>query len=198
MGFGLVFFFLIANVGLYWVLFGWFLLVFLLFLLVFCCFFFYSMFLRSCWLLQNCFNKNKIGIQCLITSGSSPLPEFCMDPACLTWQLIQVSLFLLLPKIAHLVILPVMCELCKKTTKILLVNNFTISFLNYLCKIFALFSTWNKFLQPLSLGVQFTFCKENAVTVMNFENCFQCLQLPKFFWLVGKELSTDKERNALF
>ncbi|KAI1233184.1 hypothetical protein IHE44_0004773, partial [Lamprotornis superbus] len=50
-------------------------------------------------------------------------------------------------------------------------------------RIFALFSTWNQFLQPLSLGVQFTFCKENAVTVMNFENYFQRLQMPKFFCL---------------
>lgn len=75
------------------------------------------MFLRSCWLLQNCFNKNNINIHCLITSGSSLLPEFCMDPACLTWQLTQVSHFLLLPKIAHPVTFPVMCELCKKENK---------------------------------------------------------------------------------
>lgn len=75
------------------------------------------MFLRSCWLLQNCFNKNNISIHCLITSGSSLLSEFCMDPAYLTWQLKQVSLFLLLPKIAHPVTFPVMCELCKKENK---------------------------------------------------------------------------------
>lgn len=92
------------------------------------------MFLRSFWLLLNCFNKNKISIQCLITPGSSPLPEFCMDPACPTWQLTPVSLFfLLLPKTAHPVTFPVMCELCKKKTKILLVNDCTSSFFKLTC-----------------------------------------------------------------
>lgn len=77
----------------------------------------------------------------------------------------SITFFLLLPKIAHPVTFPVMCELCKKKTKILLVNDCTSSFLSYLCRTFALFSTWKQFSQPLSLGVQFTFHKENAVTV---------------------------------
>lgn len=95
----------------------------------------------------------------------------------------NITSSLLLPKIAHTFHVPGDVWTMQKKKKKICWWQTVPAALSYLCRTLALSSTWNQFSQPLSLDVQITFHKENAVTVS--WTLLQHFQLPKSCCLSG-------------